>query len=42
MNIPEIKPAGQESYDDLLKEREVLATLIHRHLQLLETRINHS
>ena len=34
MNIPEIKPAGQESYDGLLKERNVLAEYISLQSQM--------
>jgi hypothetical protein len=41
MNIPEIKPAGQESHDDLLEERKVLAEYISLQSQLQGNMINY-
>lgn len=41
MNIPEIKTSGQESHDDLLEERKVLAEYISLQSLLYAKMINY-
>ena len=41
MEIPEIKPTGEETYDDLLKERAILAEYIALQSQMQRGIVNY-